>query len=123
MKRTCGAGGFHCLMSMSDALSFLRIALAVLSLCLGVKQIAVRAVLFLLTLPLDFFSHRLMHVYGLLTVRSVILDALADFAVLGAALIWIARRIQWMRTPAGMMLLLSLSGMIGRICKVKRTAV
>lgn len=123
MKRTCRAGGFHCLMSMSDALSFLRMALAVLSICLSAKRIALCIVFLLLTLPLDFFSHRLMKIYGLLTVRSVVLDALADFAISGIAILWIARCAKWLRTPAGIMLLLCLSGMIGRICKVKRTAV
>lgn len=122
MKRYHRRGGFHHLTSMASALSISRLALLALGLCLFKKQ-KILMLCLLATLPLDFFAHRLMNGYDLLTSAALILDGAADLAIATLAALLASPCRMLLRIPAWFLFVLSILSLVRKICRIKQAAV
>lgn len=124
MKRYRSRGGFRCLMLIAEALTVIRLTLIALSICLFfVCSVYAAGAVLAVSLLTGWIEYRMIHVLDLATCTACKLEIVADALTQLAVFAYLAARFLWFQIPAGILSLLSLSGMTGRLCRSKQPAV
>lgn len=125
MKRYRRGGGFARLMYISCALSVVRLAFLGASaiLFLACKSYGAAAAALAVSLAAGLGAFLLIHRCGLASVCSRTLEILADCCTKLTLLACLALRLRWTRIPAGILSLLSLLGLTGKIYRLRQPVV
>lgn len=124
MRRYRSRGGFRCLMRIAEMLTAIRLMLIMLSVYLFLTcSVRAAGAVLAISLLVYWAEHRLIHVLDLATCTACSLEIVADALTQLAILAYLATRFLWFQIPAGILGLLSLSGMTGRLCRLKQPAV
>ena len=125
MKRYRRRGGFTRLMSISCALTAVRLMLLVLSavLFLARKAYAAALVLLAFSLLVGLGAFLLIHRCGMASTGVCALEAAANACTSLAVLLCLALHLRWMQIPAGILSFLSLLGLTRKLRRLKQPAV